>query len=279
MDTDTPYNPFLPALDFDEHSSSSSSPLDSSTPSSLSLVSTPASSIIELPKQVPPRDPHVIPVFNDETLTNPGEPILYLPPFLSSLPQTLSSPNPTSSSGRVPKGTVAHLPDIDHPSLSLHKALHKFTPITENYAAVSYAEAFNWDELDLPEEDEHEWYCVAFRSLRRRGSENGRQSPCLCPTTCVLTNPLALYEADRAAHEEAVRNGGVCLVIIFPTCDRLTFFFTFEAYLVLVRDSQPGYGPQPSYLRVAISCPRDCCELAPTPHTRDAPCSSILRGL
>ena len=64
-----------------------------------------------------------------------------------------------------------------------------------------------------------------------------------CPTTCVLTNPLALYEADRAAHEEAVRNGGVCLVM-FPTCDGLTFFFfTSEAYLVLVRDSQPGYGP------------------------------------
>lgn len=46
------------------------------------------------------------------------------------------------------------------------------------------------------------------------------------PPTCVLTNPLALYEADRAAHEEAVRNGGVCLVM-FPTCDRLTFFFFY----------------------------------------------------
>ena len=180
MDTDTPYNPFLPPPDFDEYPSPSSSPLDSSTPSSLSLVSTPASSIIELPKQVP-RDPHDIPIFDKETLTNPGKPIFYLPPFLSSLPHTLSSPKPTSSSRRVPKATVAHLPDIDPPSLSLHKALHKFTPITENYAAVPYAEAFNWDELDLPEEDEHEWYCVAFRSLRKRGSENGRQSACFCP--------------------------------------------------------------------------------------------------
>lgn len=222
MDTDTPYNPYLPPLDFDEHPSPAS-PFDSSTPSSLSLVSTPASSIIELPKQAQ-RDPHDIPVFDKETLTNPSEPILYLPPFLSSLPHTSSPPKSTSSSGRVPKATEAHLPDIDPPSLSLHKALHKFTLITENYAAVSYAEAFNWDELDLPEEDEHEWYCVTFRSLRKRGSENGRQSACLCPTICVLTNPLVLYEADRAAHEEAVRNGGVCLAM-FPACDRLTLFF------------------------------------------------------
>lgn len=41
---------------------------------------------------------------------------------------------------------------------------------------MSYAEAFNWDELDLPEEDEHEWYVVAFRSIRKPGSENGRES-------------------------------------------------------------------------------------------------------
>jgi len=189
---DTPHNPYLPPLDFDEHTSSTSSPLDSSTPSSLSLASTPASSIIELPKQVP-RDPHDIPVFDGETLTNPGEPILYLPPFLSSLPHTLSPPKSTSSNGRVPKATEAHLPDIDSPSLSLHKALHKFTPIAENYAAVSYAEAFNWDELDLPEEDEHEWYCVAFRSLRKEGSESGRQSTFLChPHLCADKPPSAL---------------------------------------------------------------------------------------
>ena len=181
---DTLHNPYLPPLDFDEHASSTSSPLDSSTPSSSSLVSTPASSIIELPNQVP-RNPHDIPVFDKETLTNPGEPILYLPPFLSSLPHTLSPPKSTFSNGRIPKATEAHLPDIDSPSLSLHKALHKFTPITDNYAAVSYAEAFNWDELDLPEEDEHEWYGVTFRSLRKRGSESGRQSTFLFPLHLV----------------------------------------------------------------------------------------------
>lgn len=86
------------------------------------------------------------------------------------------------------------MPDIDGPSLALHKALHNFTPITEKYASTSYAEAFNWDDLDLPEEDEHEWYCVAFRSIRKAGSQNG-----------------LLYEADRAAHEEAVQNGGLIM--------------------------------------------------------------------
>jgi hypothetical protein len=176
---DTLNNPYLPSPpDFGEHTSSTSSPLESRTPSSSSLVSTPASSVVELPKQFP-RNPHDIPIFDTETLTNPGEPILFLPPFLSSLPHTYPSSKSTSSNGRVPKATEAHLPDIDAPSLSLHKALHNFTPITENYAGVSYAEAFNWDELDLPEDDEHEWYCVAFKSIRKRGSESGRQSTSL----------------------------------------------------------------------------------------------------
>ena len=174
-----PNNPYLP--DFGEPSSSSNSPLHSTASSpSLSLVSTPASSIVELPKDLPkepeaPRNPHELPVFDKETLTNPTEPILYLPPFLSSLPVELKPTSPTST-GRIPKATEAHLPDIDGPSLSLHKALHNFNPVTDKYASVSYAEAFNWDELDLPEEDEHEWYVVAFRSIRKPGSENGRES-------------------------------------------------------------------------------------------------------
>lgn len=156
-------------------------------------MSTPATSVSELPKEVP-RNPHDLPVFDKDSLTNPSEPILYLPPFLSSLPPThVNSTSPTST-GRVPKATESHLPDIDGPSLALHKALHNFTPITEKYASVSYAEAFNWGDLDLPEEDEHEWYCVAFRSVRKPGSENG-----------------LLYEADRAAHEEAVQNGGLIM--------------------------------------------------------------------
>jgi len=184
----------LTPADFAKPSSSNPSPLSSVSPSpSTSSVSTPASSVLELPKEVS-RNPHDVPVFGKETLTDPGEPILYLPPILSSLPHTYGSSKVTTPTGRVPKATEAHLPDIDAASLSLHKALHNFTPVTDHYASVSYAEVFNWDELDLPEEDEHEWYCVAFRSIRKEGSEHG-----------------LLYEADRAAHEEAVQNGGLIM--------------------------------------------------------------------
>lgn len=48
-------------------------------------------------------------------------------------------------------------------------------PRDDRYASVGYEEAFNWDELRLPEEEEREWYCVAFRSLRKPGSESGRE--------------------------------------------------------------------------------------------------------
>ncbi len=182
----TPHNPYLP--DFGEPASSSNSPLSSTPPSpSLTLVSTPASVVVELPKEVP-RNPHDLPVFDKDTLTNPSEPILYLPPFLSSLPPThVNSASPTSM-GRIPKATEARLPDIDGPSLALHKELHNFTPITEKYASTSYADAFNWHELDLPEEDEHEWYCVRFESIRKPGSENGRQS---------TSPPSSLTRTDR----------------------------------------------------------------------------------
>jgi len=73
----------------------------------------------------------------------------------------------------------------------LHKALHYFKPFP-NYGSVPYAEAFNWDDLELPEDEEREWYVVAFRSRRKNGSDGP-----------------SLYEADRLAHEEAVVNGGV----------------------------------------------------------------------
>jgi len=195
MDTlNTPYpSTSLTSPDADEYSSSNSS--SATTSPDLSLVSTPASSFFELqlPKEAK-RNPLELPVFDEETLTNPGQPILYLPPILSSLPHTYGESITVAPTGRVPKATEAHLPDIGAASLSLHKALHNFTPVTEKYAGTSYAEAFNWDELELPEDDEHDWYCVAFRSLRKPDSESG-----------------ALYEADRAAHEEAVRNGGLLM--------------------------------------------------------------------
>jgi len=176
MDTlNTPYPlTLLTSPDAGEASSSDPSPLSSTVTSpDLSLVSTPASSVFEvqLPKEAK-RDPHDLPVFDKETLTNPRQPILYLPPILSSLPQTYEESKTTALTGRVLKATDSHLPDIDPASLSLHKALHNFTPVTEKYATTLYAEAFNWDELELPEEDEHDWYGVSFRSLRKADSES-----------------------------------------------------------------------------------------------------------
>ncbi|KAI8972214.1 hypothetical protein BD414DRAFT_540387 [Trametes punicea] len=144
----------------------------------------------------PAHDPHVLPTFS-----RTQSPILYLPPLLSSLPagvvhpqQPLASPAFSSPSVPPPLSTESRLPSIDKASLALHRALHHFRPVTEDYANTPYAEAFNWDELELPLEEEREWYCVVFRSKRREGSDGG-----------------PLYEADKKAHEEAVQNGGLIL--------------------------------------------------------------------
>lgn len=125
-----------------------------------------------------PRDPHILPTFSRRSQS----PILYLPPLLSSLPAGVVEPNyPLSSpafyspSAPRPLATDSRLPSIDNASLSLHRALHHFRPVTEEYATVPYSEAFNWDELQLPEDDEREWYCVAFRSKRKDGSDGGRE--------------------------------------------------------------------------------------------------------
>ena len=148
-----------------------------------------ASPSIDAPSEVPtssPRvnltstnDPHHLPVFDGTTLTAPSAPILYLPPLLSSLPTKYESHFPLvppANTERPPfKNTETRLPDIDPASLSLHKALHNFRPITTEYALTPYAEAFNWDELHLPEDSEREWYCVVFRSKRKEGSDGGRE--------------------------------------------------------------------------------------------------------
>ncbi|CDO69370.1 hypothetical protein BN946_scf184961.g12 [Trametes cinnabarina] len=147
------------------------------------------------PPAKPAHDPHVLPTFSRSQ-----SPILYLPPLLSSLPPGVVVPQPTGSpafsSPSVPRplSTESRLPSIDKASLALHRALHHFRPLTEDYATTPYAEAFNWDELELPAEEEREWYCVVFRSKRKEGSDGG-----------------PLYEADKKAHEEAVQNGGLIL--------------------------------------------------------------------
>lgn len=140
----------------------------------------------------PSRDPHDVPTFDSTSLTEPKIPILYLPPLLSSLPSNISKSALQNPS--LALVTETRLPDIDPASLSLHKALHRFRPLDAKYAATAYAEAFNWDELSLPEAEERDWYCVVFRSKRKAGSDGD-----------------SLYEADKKAHEEAVGNGGLIL--------------------------------------------------------------------
>ena len=115
-------------------------------------------------------DPHDKPNFMPGT--SHTSPILYLPPLISSLPKSLPPID-------VPKDhpfltTETRLPDIDPVSLSLHKALHYFRPYDDKYASRSYGEAFNWSELKLPAHEEREWYCVAFRSRRKAGSDGTR---------------------------------------------------------------------------------------------------------
>lgn len=133
-------------------------------PHPASTVKTPVS-----PEPSTSRDPHVIPNF--DALPSLKKPVLYLPPLLSSLPAHLSSEPVPEASEYPPLSTETRLPDIDPASLSLHKALHHFKPTTHKYASTPYAEAFNWAELQLPDEEEREWYCVVFRSKRKVGSD------------------------------------------------------------------------------------------------------------
>jgi hypothetical protein len=119
--------------------------------------------LFDIPTHPRVNDPHVAP--SSSELDHQYSPILYLPPLLSSLPNSKTS---------------THLPDIDPVSLSLHKALHHFKPVDEHYAARGYEEAFNWDEIgqmmvNADSEEEREWYIVAFRSRRKEGSDSGRE--------------------------------------------------------------------------------------------------------
>lgn len=78
-------------------------------------------------------------------------------------------------------------------SLALQDSLQAFRPLNDQYAQVLYADAFNWADIELDEDLEDEWYCVAFRSKRNRAGLNDE----------------SLYLADALAHEEAQKGGGV----------------------------------------------------------------------
>ncbi|KAI6113247.1 hypothetical protein EDD16DRAFT_1693798 [Pisolithus croceorrhizus] len=177
------------------------------------------------------RDPHQPPALDSESFTNPTSATLYLPPLLSSLPPGVEVP--VIQSDRPPLVTKTRLPDIDPVSLSLHKALHYFRPLSSEYASLPYAGAFNWLALDLPLEEEREWYAVAFRSKRKAGSDSD-----------------ALYEADRLAHEEAVSNGGLIM------------------YWYGVPDPQTGLNLA-TCIWQSRTC--SCCNFTTTPHSSDEP--------
>ena len=132
-------------------------------------------------------DPHHLPVFDGTTLTAPSQPILYLPPLLSSLPPGYSHPPETAGTHR-PLSTETRLPDIDPVSLLLHKALHHFPPVTDQYAETPFEHAFNWPELALPEDAEREWYAVVFQSKRKEGSDGGRKYIIMVLCICMHTH-------------------------------------------------------------------------------------------
>ncbi len=150
------------------------------------------------------RDPHSFPTFDSTTLTELTQPILYLPPLLSSLPERFP-PAPAPNAEYPPLVTETRLPDIDPASLSLHKALHHFKPLNGEYAALPYEEAFNWAELELPEDDEREWYCVVFRSKRKAGSDSGRKSRTYLPNILLILIFLSLLSSVRSRQKSPRR--------------------------------------------------------------------------
>lgn len=69
-------------------------------------------------------------------------------------------------------------------------ALPRLVPVSESYAALPIADAFNWQEATT-ELGDGEWYLVAFRSVRRPDADEAR-----------------LEEFDERAHREASRAKG-----------------------------------------------------------------------
>lgn len=69
-------------------------------------------------------------------------------------------------------------------------ALPGLAPVSESYASLPVAEAFNWAEA-AGELDTGEWYLVAFRSIRAAGANEAR-----------------LDEYDERAHQEAAASPG-----------------------------------------------------------------------
>lgn len=78
--------------------------------------------------------------------------------------------------------------------------------------------------------------------------------------------PPALYDADKKAHEEAVRNGGVS-----PFNFAYFWLSSFcAAHFVLVRHSGPVYWHEPGDLHLAEPQTRNRSKLTPAPYSRYA---------
>ncbi|CED82057.1 hypothetical protein [Phaffia rhodozyma] len=111
---------------------------------------------------------------------------------ISPIPST--KPNGVN---RQPERYIPPVPEVplSEQSFKLQEALRAFRPLSGKYAEVSYKDAFNWEDIQLDEDIEGEWYCVAFRSKRNR----------------LVINDEALYTADSLAHEEAKKGGGLLM--------------------------------------------------------------------
>lgn len=166
----------------------------------------------ELDQKTPLNDPHIAPTFDAPSLEQRSRPLLYLPPLLSSLPSSIP---PITGNNVKTLVTETRLPNIDPVSLSLHKALHHFGPLTEDYASTPYAEAFNWNELELPEDEEREWYCVAFRSKRNQDSN----SKCLCSLllNILYSTPFSTLRCRQVGSQRGYSEWRSKFVTVHPT--------------------------------------------------------------
>jgi hypothetical protein len=68
--------------------------------------------------------------------------------------------------------------------------LQRLAPVSESYATLPVADAFNWQDAST-ELGDGDWYLVAFRSIRRSGADEER---------------LTLF--DELAHQEAATSPG-----------------------------------------------------------------------
>ncbi|GAA94171.1 uncharacterized protein L969DRAFT_93552 [Mixia osmundae IAM 14324] len=122
------------------------------------------------------------------------KPKAFLRPLLSRLPMQQHD----QSQARSWAYTDSTLPSIDEASIALHHALRQLKPLSPHYARMPYDKAFNWSELVLDAELEHEWYgSPVARGLPGGGSNLA---------TCIWQSRAHALVANRGPkHAEAMR--------------------------------------------------------------------------